>query len=108
MKILLNILGIAIYFINRYANRAQKQRPFDYRYWIKDNWPEMVTVLITDIVLMILLFSPGTEINFDEILGTLPIGIKVSGSLLMSFLLGLGLSSMFYKFFKAKTDAKVT
>lgn len=108
MNILLNFLGIAIYFINRYANRAEKSKPFSFRFWLKDNWPEMLTVLITDIVLMILLFSPGTEINFDQLLSTMPIGVKVSGSLLMSFLLGLGLSSMFYKFFKTKTDANKT
>jgi hypothetical protein len=106
MKILLNLIGIAIYFINRYANRSQKKLAFDYRYWLKDNWPEMTTVLLLDAALMILLFAPGTEVNFDDLLSSLPIGIKISGSWLMSFLLGLGLSSLFYRIFKAKVDAK--
>lgn len=106
MKIILNIIGILIYFINRYANRTDKSVPFDFRYWLKDNWPEIATVLLMDISLMILLFAPGTEISFDQLFSSLPIGIKVSGSWMMSFLLGLGLSSLFYKLFKSKTDAK--
>ena len=106
MKILLNLIGIAIYFLNRYSNRSKKNVAFDYRFWINDNWPEITTVVLLDTALMILLFAPGTEVNFDELLSSLPIGIKISGSWLMSFLLGLGLSSLFYKLFKAKTDAK--
>jgi hypothetical protein len=106
MKIILNILGILIYFINRYANRAQKAQPFSFKFWLRDNWPEVSTVFLLDIALMVLLFSPGTEVNFDKMLSTLPIGIKVSGSWLMSFLLGLGLSSLFYKLFKAKVNVK--
>jgi hypothetical protein len=105
MKILLNILGILIYFINRYAHRGDKNKPFSVRFWLRNNWPELSTTLLLDIALMILLFAPGTEINFDQILSELPIKIKVPGSWLMAFLLGLGLTSLFYKLFKAKTES---
>jgi Kef-type K+ transport system membrane component KefB len=67
----------------------------------------MSTILLLDIALMILLFSPGTEINFDDLFSKLPFGLKIAGDLLMSFLLGLGLSSLFYTIFKRKVrDAK--
>jgi len=102
MKILLNVLGILIYFLNRYASRSDKSKPFSFSFWIKDNWPEIATVVLIDAALMLLLFAPGTEVNFDEMLSKLPIGVKISGTYLMSFLLGLGLSSLFYSVFKSK------
>jgi len=64
-------------------------------------------VLLLDIALMILLLGPGTEVNFDEILSKLPFGLKVAGEPFLAFLLGLGLSSLFYTLFKRKiSDAK--
>lgn len=106
MKILLNIIGIAIYFINRYAKRQSKTIGFSFSYWIKDNWPELASTILLDVALMILLFSPGTEISFDTYLENLPFLAKVPGDLFMSFLLGLGLSSFFYSIFKTKVDDK--
>jgi len=107
MKILLNLIGVMIYFINRYSKRTFKTTKFSSTFWLKDNWPEMSTILLLDIALMILLFSPGTEINFDDLFSKLPFGLKIAGDLLMSFLLGLGLSSLFYTIFKRKVrDAK--
>jgi hypothetical protein len=102
MKYLLNLIGILIFFINRYANRTKKTVAFSFKFWIKDNWPEMSTVLLLDVALMLLLFSEGTEVNFDDLFSKLPFGMKVAGDLLMSFLLGLGLASLFYKVFKHK------
>lgn len=102
MKILLNIIGIMIFFINRYANRSKKAAAFSFEFWVKDNWPELSTVILLDIALMILLFHPGTEISFDKLFETLPFGLKVAGDLGMSFLLGLGLSAGFYSVFKKK------
>jgi hypothetical protein len=102
MKILLNLIGMSIYFINRYANRADKVPSFSFSFWFKDNWPEVTTTILLDIALMILIFSPGTEISFDALFSKLPFGIKIAGDLLMSFLLGLGLSSLFYAIFKKK------
>jgi hypothetical protein len=107
MNWVLNLIGIMIYFINRFANRKKKTVSFSLKYWLKDNWCEMGTVLLIDLALMIILNSPGTEIDFDALFIKSPIGIKVAGELLMSFLLGLGLSSLFYSIFKRKVrDAR--
>lgn len=107
MKILLNIIGVLIFFINRFNNRNKKTIAFSVKYWLKDNWHEASTIILIDIALMILLFSPGTEVNFDVMFSKLPFGLKIAGDLLMSFLLGLGLSSLFYTIFKKKVnDAK--
>jgi hypothetical protein len=107
MNWLLNLIGIMVYFINRYAGRENKKPDFSLRYWLQDNWPEISTVLLIDLAIMLLINSPGTEINFDEFLSKLPFGIKVAGDLFFSFLLGLGLASLFYTIFKKKVkDAK--
>jgi len=67
----------------------------------------MATIILLDIALMCLLFNPETEINFDDLFSKLPFGLKLPADLLMSFLLGLGLSSLFYSIFKRKLkDAK--
>jgi hypothetical protein len=102
MNWLLNMIGILIYFINRYANRTKKTVAFNIKFWIRDNWPEFTTVILSDIALMILLLGEGTLVNFDDLLGKLPFGLSVAGEPLLAFLLGLGLSSLFYKFFKHK------
>ena len=107
MKVLLNIIGVLIYFINRYNKRTSKTIAFSFKFWLQDNWHEMSTIILLDLALMILLFSPGTEVNFDDLFSKLPFGLKLPADLLMSFLLGLGLSSLFYTIFKRKVkDAK--
>ena len=107
MKIVLNIIGILIYFINRFKKRSKKTVAFDINYWLKDNWAEMSTIILLDVALMILLFAEGTEINFDDLFSKLPFGLKLPADLFMAFLLGLGLSSLFYTIFRAKVkDSK--
>jgi len=102
MNWLLNIIGILIYFINRYAKRTKKTVGFSFKFWIKDNWPEVSTVILLDIALMILLLGEGTQINFDDLFNKLPFGLSVAGEPFLAFLLGLGLSSLFYKLFRKK------
>jgi hypothetical protein len=107
MNWLLNILGILIFFLNRYNKRTLKTKAFSFNFWIKDNWNELITIFLLDIALMLLLLGPGTEVNFDDLLSKLPFGLKVAGEPLLSFLLGLGLSNLFYSIFKKKVnDAK--
>lgn len=104
MNWLLNFLGVLIYFINRYANRTKKTVPFSFKYWVADNWPEVSTVVLIDIALMILLLGPGTEVNFDDLFSKLPFGLKIAGEPFLAFLLGLGLSALFYAIFKRKVN----
>ena len=104
MNWILNIIGVAIFFINRYAKRKTKTVAFSFKYWLQDNWPEMATIILLDIALMILLLGQGTEVNFDDLLSKLPFGLKVAGEPFLAFLLGLGLSSAFYKIFKHKVS----
>jgi hypothetical protein len=104
MNWILNFLGVLIYFINRYANRSKKTVSFSFRYWLSDNWPEMSTIILIDVALMILLLGPGTEVNFDDLFSKLPFGLKIAGEPFLAFLLGLGLSSLFYAIFRKKVN----
>jgi hypothetical protein len=99
----LNFIGIAIYFINRFANRRVKTAKFTFRYWLKDNFPELSSTLLINIALMLLLMQPETNINIDEIIKEyVPFGLELAVKPLFSFLLGLGLSSAFYSLFRKK------
>ena len=104
MNWLLNLIGVMIYFINRYAKRTKKEIAFSFKFWIEDNWPEVATILLLDVALMILLLGEGTQVNFDDLLSKLPFGLKIAGEPFLAFLLGLGLSSLFYTIFKKKVN----
>lgn len=96
-------IGIAIYFINRYANRTVKTVGFSVKFWIKDNFPELSTTLLLNIALMIIIHQPGSEASFDKLFESLPFSLHLAAMPLLSFLIGLGLSAVFYRLFKEKT-----
>ena len=100
---ILCLIGIMIYFINRYANRKIKTIGFSVKFWIAENWPEMTTTVLMNIALMIIIHQPGTVISFDKMFESLPFVMSVAGMPLLSFLIGLGLSALFYRLFKEKT-----
>ncbi len=102
---ILCLIGVMIYFIGRYANRTNKTVGFTFTYWIKDNWPELSTTLLMNIGLMIIIHRPETVISFDKLFAALPFNLTVAGMPTMSFLIGLGLSAVFYRLFKEKTKS---
>ena len=99
---ILNIIGILIYFINKYAGRRNKTK-FSFKFWFADNWPELVSTLLLNIALMLLLLQPETTINIDGWLAqNVPFGLAIAVKPLFAFLLGLGLSSFLYGMFRRK------
>ena len=99
MKILLNVLGVLIYFLNRFANRRAKDKEFSLVFWLKDNWPEFCVIGLVDASLMILIST--NEITFD-MATFLPTWLSNAGDLTVSWAIGLGLASLFYNIFKNK------
>jgi hypothetical protein len=98
---ILFFLGTLAYFLIRYANRKDKTPAFSFKFWIRDNWPELSVALILDIAAMIILMDADT--NITEWLRTfLPPGIVVSAKLLASLGCGLGLGAGAYGVFKKK------
>lgn len=102
---ILCMIGILVYFMNRYANRVNKTK-LSIKYWWRDNSPEFFSTLLLNIALMILIHLPDTEVSFTKVFEELPFGLKLAGVPTLSFLLGLGLSAVFYTLFKTKTKVK--
>ena len=99
---ILNTIGIAIYFLSKYANRRNATK-FSFKFWFSDNWPELVSTILLNVALMLLLLQHETTINIDEWLASnVSFGLSVAVKPLFSFLLGLCLSSFLYKMFKNK------
>ena len=100
---ILNGIGIAIYFINRFANRKVKTVKASANYWLKDNWPELSSTLLINIALMILLLQQESQVNLDNSISEyIPFSLQLAIKPAMSLFLGLGLSALFYKFFRSK------
>jgi len=98
---ILFILGSLAYFLIRYSKRRNKLADFDFKFWLKDNWPELSVILILDIAVMIIFMDAGT--NITEWLTTfLPAGIAVSTTLVAALACGLGLGKGIYEAFRRK------
>jgi len=96
MKIIMNILGVFIYFLIRYENRKNKMN-FNVRFWIKDNWVEIALIGAFDVSLMILLISNDVSFEMAEFL---PAFLQDAGDLTTAWLIGMVLSSACYNAIK--------
>jgi hypothetical protein len=105
----LNAIGIVIYFLNRFGNRRTKTKA-SFKYWFADNYIELFTTLLFDLALMIIVMMPDVQVNFDSFIAeNVPFGLTISpivAKAILSFLLGLGLSSLFYKYYKIRAKLK--
>ena len=60
LPIILNVLGITIYYLNRFENRGDKSK-FNLSFWLKDNLIGLIIILLLDLSFMILLLHPETS-----------------------------------------------
>ena len=102
MKTALNLLGILIYFLIRYANRTDQTSKPSITFWFKDNWPEFVGILAFDIVLMLLLMAKGVVIDLEKMIPSLPDGLSFVGDLAICFVIGAVLAHAAYELFRTK------
>ena len=106
MKVLLNALGILIFFLNRYAGRTDKTEPFSGKKWLKENWEQLTIIALFDVALMLLVINGGLEFNFEKIAPMLPEGVKLAGDLSLCFLVGLLFSWLVYVGYKKMVKGK--
>ena len=66
--ILLTLLGTLIYFVMEFKSRATTE--FDFSYWIKDNWINLLLIILVDIAYIMLIGEPTKEIAF--VIGLVP------------------------------------
>jgi hypothetical protein len=103
---LLFLIGTFAYFMIRYANRTDKVKEFNLKFWFKDNWPELTVALLLDFAVMLILMDSDTNIT-AWLSKYLPEGIVVSTKLVISLACGLGLGAGIYEIFKKKVKDSV-
>lgn len=94
-------LGTLGYFLHRYIHRKDKQS-FDLRFWLQDNWPELLLAFIFDLAAMIIVMDPDTAIDLTQLLSQLPVGLVVSAKLVSAFACGFGIGWGVYTVLKKK------
>ena len=102
-KIILNFLGVMIYFLSRFSARKNQGR-FNPKFWLKDNWEELTIIGLVDISIMILLLSNDISLTVTEFL---PDWVASVGDLTIAWLLGLGLASVIYNIIQKKINTVV-
>jgi len=102
MKILLNFLGIVLYFLMRFQNRRDKKAEPDIKFWLKDNGVELIIITLFDVSLMLLLLKGGLVIDLNKYFPSLPDGVAFTGDLAICFLIGLVLAAGIYELIKTK------
>lgn len=105
LSIVLNVIGIAIFFINRFFGRKDKSVPADAGYWMRDNWQEASTTLLLNAAFMLILFQLTKTNSIETLFAKLPDWVTFLGVPGICFALGLGLSWTLYELFKSKKDS---
>lgn len=102
ISIFLNFLGVIFYFLQRLARRNNKKVKPTIEFWLKDNWIELVSVAIIDVILMIILLQPETSVGLDSLIQKyVPfIALQVSVKPAMSALIGLLFAKFVYEIVK--------
>jgi len=96
------ILGTLAYFLQRYSNRKVKDS-FDFKFWLKDNWNELLLAFIFDLAAMIILLDPDTAIDITKI-EWMPAFLMLPVKLVGSFLIGYGGGLAVYSIFRKKVE----
>jgi hypothetical protein len=99
MKILLNILGILIFFFTKLAGRKDKTEPLSVKFWIKDNFEQLIVVALIDVALMLLLVTGGLKLSFEK-LPNIPNWLQVVGDGAACLLIGAFLAYAGYEAYK--------
>ena len=103
---ILFFLGTLGYFLYRYINRKEKATDFTFKFWIKDNWPELLLTFIFDLAAVIILLDPDTKIDLTKI-EWFPKWLTMPVSLAGSFLIGYGGGWAIYTIFKRKVKYEI-
>jgi len=99
MTYILSILGIIINFLSKYNARTKKEN-FSVKFWIKDNWPELVQSLLFVIAILLMLDKAefDTEAFYKWLSNVVPIpkGVIAPVQLVVPFLTGLSINHIVY------------
>ena len=98
---ILAAIGLAIYFIGKYSKRKNKTK-FNLRFWLKDNWPELITSILATIALLVIFLDEGAVFDFSSIFEGVPFIQALPTEKFVSLLIGYLNSFIFYNLMKFK------
>ncbi|MEN6569048.1 MAG: hypothetical protein ABFC18_03445 [Rikenellaceae bacterium] len=99
IKIVLNILGIVTFFWVRFANRTDKTAQPNLKFWLKDNFEQLIGILLIDVAVILLVFANGLKLSFDKI-ASLPEWVQLTGDSVIFYLTGLIFALLGYEAIK--------
>ena len=88
IKLILNVLGIVTFFWIRFANRTDKTLQPLLKFWWKDNYEQLIGILLIDAAIIMLVFVGGLQLSLEKIT-TLPEWVQLSGDAAIFYLTGL-------------------
>ena len=88
MEIIVNVIAIAIFFLVRFNGRKDKTKEPDINFWLKDNWEQLVTIVLFDVLLMILAGKNALNLDLSQ-LTFLPSWMQLMGNLAVAAVIGL-------------------
>lgn len=102
---ILNLIGITIYFLGKYKKRTFKTKP-SFRFWISDNWVELLQTLLLNIAIMIIISLPDVVIKIDSFIREfVPIDFEITpmvGKAIASFATGWFFTFVIYRSVNSK------
>lgn len=101
MNWILALVGLAIYFVVRYSGRKNRTK-FNVRFWLKDNWPEILVSILATFAFLVILLDPEAEIDLAALLKDVPFVKSLPTAKLVSLAVGYLNSWLFYTIFKMK------
>lgn len=102
---ILFFIGTLAYFVYRYMDRSNKEKP-SISFWWEDNWPELLFTFLFDLAAILILLDPDTKIDLTKI-EWFPSWLVLPVRLVGSFLLGFGGGLAIYEVFKRKARHEI-
>lgn len=100
----LAFLGMAIYFLGKFAKRNDKSKEFSFGFWLKDNWPESLTSVLATIAIMIIFTNKESEFDLNSLISGIPFIVSLPVNMVISLAIGYLNSLLFYKMFENKVS----
>lgn len=102
IPIILNILGILLYFVLRFGGRKDKTKKLSFSFWWADNMQEILSTVIFNVALMILMIESGIKIDLKALFPMIPDAITFVGDLAIYFSIGAFISHGAYELWKKR------
>lgn len=101
MNWILAYVGFSIYFFVKYNGRKNKTK-FNFKYWITDNFPELIVSALATFALMVIFLDEEAVINVGSLIDKVEFVESLPVKKVISLAIGYFNSMIFYALFKTK------